>query len=66
MEEEGDLDLGLEDELEKALEMDEGTRHVSHDLPFSGASQNDISPDIRIASRCIQPGTLMMGIVAHP
>lgn len=36
MEEEDDLDLGLEDELEKALEMEEGVRHVAHDLTIFG------------------------------
>ena len=39
MEEEDDLDLGLEDELEKALEMEEGKHHVSHDLTISRPSQ---------------------------
>ena len=54
MEEEDDLDLGLEDELEKALEMDEGTRHVSHDLtiPESIAVQRlSGTSEIRVARR---------------
>ena len=32
MEEVDDIDLGLGYELERALEMEEGKRHVSHDL----------------------------------
>ena len=47
MEEEDDIDLGLEDELERALEMEDGKRHVSHDLtifaPFQGGGSCEAS-----------------------